>query len=74
MYDVAKLKTLAECRTVMQRARQRNLPDVYATVFRRRRDCAWRSLGNRGRCGAPLMTHLTHSVLSALAPADRASR
>ncbi len=35
MYDVMKLKTVAECRLVMQRARQRNLPDVYNTVFRR---------------------------------------
>ena len=35
MYDVTKLKSLAECRTVMQRARQRSLPDVYEAVFRR---------------------------------------
>ena len=35
MYDVAKLNTLTECRTVMQRARLRNLPDVYEAVFRR---------------------------------------
>jgi hypothetical protein len=35
MYDVTKLKSLAECRTVMQRARDRNLPDVYEAVFRR---------------------------------------
>ena len=35
MYDVAKLNTLADCRTVMQRAQQRNLPDVYQAVFRR---------------------------------------
>jgi hypothetical protein len=35
MYDVTKLKSLADCRTVMQRARQRNLPDVYEAVFRR---------------------------------------
>jgi hypothetical protein len=35
MYDVTKLKTLAECRTVMQRARTRNVPEVYEAVFRR---------------------------------------
>jgi hypothetical protein len=35
MYDVTRLKTLAECRIVMQRARQRNLPEVYDAVFRR---------------------------------------
>ena len=35
MYDVTKLKSLPDCRTVMQRARQRNLPDVYEAVFRR---------------------------------------
>jgi hypothetical protein len=35
MYDVSKLKTLADCRTVMQRARDRNLKDVYDAVFRR---------------------------------------
>ena len=35
MYDVTKLKSLAECRTVMQRARQRNAHDVYDAVFRR---------------------------------------
>jgi hypothetical protein len=35
VYDVAKLKSLAECRTVMQRARERNMPQVYEAVFRR---------------------------------------
>jgi hypothetical protein len=35
MYDVTKLKTVAESRLVMQRARQRNVPDVYDAVFRR---------------------------------------
>ena len=35
MYDASKLKTLEDCRTVMQRARDRNLPDVYKAVFKR---------------------------------------
>jgi hypothetical protein len=35
VYDVAKLKSLAECRTVMQRAREHNMPQVYEAVFRR---------------------------------------
>jgi hypothetical protein len=35
MYDVNKLSSLAECRTVMQRARDRNVPEVYKAVFRR---------------------------------------
>jgi hypothetical protein len=35
MYDVAKLKSVAECRLVMQRARQQERPDVYDSVFRR---------------------------------------
>jgi hypothetical protein len=35
MYDVSKLKSLDECRTVMQRARERNALDIYALVFRR---------------------------------------
>jgi|SRR4051794_38564483 len=35
MYDVAKLKTAAECRTVLERAKARNLPEVYNAVFRR---------------------------------------
>jgi len=35
MYDVTKLKTVAECRLVIQRARQRNVPAVYDAVFRR---------------------------------------
>ena len=35
MYDVSKLKTPEECRIVMQRAREHNLPEVYNAVFRR---------------------------------------
>jgi len=35
MYDVTKLKTPEDCRTVMQRARDQNLPDVYNAIFRR---------------------------------------
>ncbi len=35
MYDVTKLASLADCRTVMRRARERNLPNVYEAVFRR---------------------------------------
>jgi hypothetical protein len=35
MYDVNKLKTPEECRTVMQRARAQDLPEVYNAVFRR---------------------------------------
>lgn len=35
MYDVAKLKTPEECRTVMERARDRGLDDVYQLVFAR---------------------------------------
>ena len=35
MYDVDKLRTPQECRTVMQRARDRNLPEVYNAAFRR---------------------------------------
>ncbi len=35
MYDGAKLKTVAECRLVMKRARQQNVPSVYDSVFRR---------------------------------------
>jgi hypothetical protein len=35
MYDIDKLKTPQECRTVMQRAQHRNLPDVYNSAFRR---------------------------------------
>jgi hypothetical protein len=35
MYDLKKLKSLADCRTVMQRARDRNMPEVYEAVFRR---------------------------------------
>ncbi|MGN6114342.1 MAG: hypothetical protein ACTHN2_02390 [Nitrobacter sp.] len=34
-YDVAKLRSVSECRTVMERARARNLPEVYNAVFRR---------------------------------------
>ena len=35
MYDVSKLKTPEECRTVMERAKARNLDDVYTRVFKR---------------------------------------
>jgi hypothetical protein len=35
MYDVSKLKTPNECRTVMARAKARGLDDVYKTAFRR---------------------------------------
>ena len=35
MYDVSKLRTPQDCRTVMQRARERNLPEVYNAAFRR---------------------------------------
>ena len=35
MYDASKLKTPDDCRTVMQRARERDLPDVYNAAFRR---------------------------------------
>ena len=35
MYDVSKLKTRDDCRTVLKRARERDLPDVYKAVFRR---------------------------------------
>jgi hypothetical protein len=35
MYDVNKLGSLAECRTVMQRARERKVPEVYKAAFRR---------------------------------------
>lgn len=34
-YDVANLKSVSGCRTVMERARARNLPEVYNAVFRR---------------------------------------
>ena len=35
MYDVSKLTTLSECRTVMARAKDRGLHDVYNAVFKR---------------------------------------
>lgn len=35
MYDVAKLRTADECRTVMARARAKGLDEVYQQVFRR---------------------------------------
>jgi hypothetical protein len=35
MYDVNKLRTPQECRTVLQRARQQNQSEVYNAVFRR---------------------------------------
>jgi hypothetical protein len=35
MYDASKLKTVADCRIVMQRARARDMPKVYEAAFRR---------------------------------------
>jgi hypothetical protein len=35
MYDASKLKTVAECRIVLDRARAQKRNDVYAAVFRR---------------------------------------
>ena len=35
MYDASKLKTPAECRIVMKRAKERGLDDVYRVVFQR---------------------------------------
>lgn len=35
MYDLNLLKTVADCRTVMERARKQGHEDVYAAVFRR---------------------------------------
>jgi hypothetical protein len=35
MYDASKLKTVADCRTVLERARKRHLDEVYEAVFRR---------------------------------------
>lgn len=35
MYDVDKLKTPEECRTVLERAKTKGLDDVYRAVFRR---------------------------------------
>ena len=35
MFDASKLTTVEGCRTVMQRAQARNLPDVYTAAFRR---------------------------------------
>jgi len=35
MFDASKLKTADECRTVMERARSRNMPEVYSVVFKR---------------------------------------
>ena len=35
MYDVSKLRTPDDCRTVMQRARDRDLSDVYNAAFKR---------------------------------------
>src|SRR5258708_31548502 len=34
MYDASKVKAPDECRTVMQRARDRDLPDVYNAAFK----------------------------------------
>src|SRR5262249_24135043 len=35
MYDISKLKTPQECRTVMSRAKERGNVDLYREVFRR---------------------------------------
>ena len=35
MYDVSKLKTVEDCRTVMQRARDKGLEEIYQLVFHR---------------------------------------
>jgi hypothetical protein len=35
MYDPQKLKTVGECRLVMQRAKQRGEEDIYSAVFKR---------------------------------------
>lgn len=35
MYDVSKLRTSEQCKTVMDRARERGLEDVYKLVFAR---------------------------------------
>ena len=35
MYDVSKLKNAEECRTVMRRAQERGLSDVYDMAFKR---------------------------------------
>jgi len=35
MYDIEKLTTVVDCRRVMQRARDRKMPELYQTVFRR---------------------------------------
>jgi hypothetical protein len=35
MYDASKLKTVDECRTVMDRAQARGVVDVYNSVFKR---------------------------------------
>jgi hypothetical protein len=35
MYDLSKLQTPEDCRTVMQRARDRNLPNIYNAAFKR---------------------------------------
>jgi hypothetical protein len=34
-YDASKLKTPSECRIVMRRAQEKQLPDVYNAVFKR---------------------------------------
>jgi hypothetical protein len=34
VYDVSKLKTLEECRTVMKRAKERGNQEIYSGAFR----------------------------------------
>ena len=35
MYDLKILKTVKECRRVMERAKEQGHPDVYSAVFKR---------------------------------------
>ncbi len=40
MYDVSKLKTVDDCRTVMERAKQQGLDQIYKAVFQRQCELA----------------------------------
>jgi hypothetical protein len=40
MYDVSKLKTVDECRTVMERAKKQGLDEIYKNVFQRQCELA----------------------------------
>lgn len=44
MYDPAVLKTVEDCRTVMARAKERGLDQVYEAVFRRSCEIAGRNM------------------------------